>query len=200
MEEKTTKPAKKGEAKNKTGLIVGIVVAVLVVVAVIVAIIAFTSKKDDGGSNDGQGDSSSKVEEVGTKEVGDAEYGYVTIPANWKKVEGVDEGLQFSDPKSEYFVSMLVEDASEIDAETWAAGMEVVFERSGIDDVKTETKTIPGVGDAVVVTGYYDSPYNRWLAAWIVDTPDDKVHYIAVEGPDKNNDIFSAVETFKYTK
>lgn len=198
MEEKTSKPAKQGAANNKTGLIAGIVVAVVVVIAVIVAIVIMTGKKDDGQANDNNGGSSST--EVSTMEIGDKDYGYVTIPENWKKVENEEEGLQYSDPKKEYFVSMLVEDADEIDAESWGEGVKIVFAQSGVENVETETKNIPGVGDAVVVTGHFGSPYNRWLAAWIVDTPDDKVHYIAVEGPDKNNDIFSVPETFKYTK
>lgn len=199
MEEKTSKPAKQGAANNKTGLIAGIVVAVVVVIAVIVAIVIMTGKKDDGQANDNNGGSSST--EVGTMEIGDKDYGYVTIPENWKKVENEEEGLQYSDPKKEYFVSMLVEDADEdLNAELWAEGVKIVFAQSGVENVETETKNIPGVGDAVVVTGHFGSPYNRWLAAWIVDTPDDKVHYVAVEGPDKNNDIFSVPETFKYTK
>ncbi len=200
MEEKTSKPAKQGAANNKTGLIAAIVVAVVVVIAVVVAIIIMTGKKDDGQANDGNNGGSSNTE-VGTMEIGDKDYGFVTIPNNWKKVENEEDGLQYSDPKKEYFVSMLVEDVDEeLNAELWAEGVKVVFAQSGVENVETETKNIPGVGDAVVVTGHFGSPYNRWLAAWIVDTPDGKVHYVAVEGPDKNNDIFSVPETFKYTK
>lgn len=205
--EKAAKPTKavktqaaKGAAsakKNKsTGLIVGIVVAVIVVIAAVVAIVmAVNSGKGDDAGTDAT--TSENSEKKGTKTVGDEEYGYLVVPEDWEKIEA-QEGFQYGNSEDGYYVSILVEDASELNAEDWAKGVEAILQQGNAEDMKTGKEKLGNVGEAHVVSGFYKA-YDRWLKAYVVESG-DKVYYVAVEGPDKDSEEFKVPESFKTEK
>lgn len=202
MEQKTTKTttkptkasAAKAPAKKNTGLIIGVIVAVVVVIVAIVAIVAAVNS---GKGDAGEAGSSLDDGKIATKTVGSDEYGYVVVPENWEEISSA-EGFQYGDSGSGYYVSILVEDASELTAEDWAQGVELILEQGGAGDVESTTEKLGDLGDANVVTGYYDT-YSRWLKAYTIESG-DKVYYIAVEGPEKDNAAFEVPSTFKLEK
>ncbi len=219
MEKDTTDSTKKTEStsdkgavkvdNNKMRNIIVIVLVVLAAVAAIIGVVIAMNNKDDGnnsgtdsGLTDDKSDSKDdkkEDEKEETKVVGDDTYGYVTIPKSWNQVDVDDEeGLQWSDSKQKYFVSLLVADADEITAEEWADGMKTVFEQRNISDVETKKQKIGNVGEAHVITGYYKM-YSRYLAAYMVENG-GKVYYISIEGPEKDNDFFKIPETFRAKK
>lgn len=204
MEQKTTKTvkttksagAKGAPAKKNTGLIIGIVVAVIVVIVAVIAIVAAVNsgKGDDAGNG---ATTSENSEKKGTKTVGDEEYGYLVVPEDWEKIEA-QEGFQYGNSKDGYYVSILVEDASELNAEDWAKGVEAILEQGNAENLETGKEKLGNVGEANVVSGYYDA-YSRWLKAYVVESG-DKVYYVAVEGPDKDSEEFKVPESFKLEK
>lgn len=206
MEQKTTKTtkttktsgAKSAPAKKNTGMIIGIIVAVLVVIAAVVAIVvAVNSGKGDNAGDAGSSMNEDKDDSAKTKTVGTDEYGYVVVPEDWEEVEAQD-GFQYGNSKDGYYVSMLVEDASELSAEDWAKGVETILEQGEAKDIKTGKEKLGDLGEAHVVSGFYTA-YNRWLKAYTIDSG-DKVYYIAIEGPEKDSEEFKIPETFKLKK
>lgn len=202
---KSTSEKEVVKGDNKARNIVIIVLVVLAVIAIILGVVVMmNNNKDDG---DKKGDDSSLEsggddkadEKEETKVVGDNTYGYVTIPKSWNEVPVDDgEGLQWGDTKNNYYVSLLVADKDEISAADWSDGMKQVFEQRNISDVETKKQKIGDIGEAYVITGYYKL-YSRYLAAYIVESG-DKVYYISIEGPEKDNDFFKIPETFKTKK
>ena len=45
------------------------------------------------------------------------------------------------------------------------------------------------------VEGFYKNE-NKWLKSWVFKDDSGKVHYISIEGPDKENDYYDLVNTF----
>lgn len=202
MEQKVDAPEGK---KNKTGLIIGIVIAAIVAVAVALIVVLCVNsgnKAENGGDGAGASLEIGESDSDAKKWVGSDEYGYVEVPESWSTILDSDEGLQYGSSKTDvskgYYISMLVRPTSEIDAESWAEGMKMVFEEEDVSDIEVATKKI-GKNTAHVVSGYYKE-YSRWLATYTMDTEDGKTHYVSIEGPDRANAAFKIPETFRLTK
>lgn len=210
--EKNTSEVKKTEdkkaevttsASKKTGLIIGIVAGV-VALALIIGVIVLCTRGGDDADKDKNDDSSQvedkKDEEVKTKVVGNDEFGYFTMPEDWVEVDSEEGSIQWGSKNGKYTIGVITADSSEISASDWAEGTKMVLEQqSGIEDVKVTEKDFAGLGKAQVVSGNYKS-YGQWMEAYIIDTKDGKVRYIAVEGPNKDNEAFKIVDTYKLKK
>lgn len=191
------KSAAMAKSSKKTGLIIGIVAGVIALAVIIGIIVLCTGKSESDDNGDDTG--TTEVEEVTTKVVGSEKFGYVTVPSDWVEVEVDDDQAQYGSKDRKYFVSFLASDTSEIKASEWMDGMKAVFEQQEIKNTKTGQEDFAGLGKAEVISGRYDA-YDRWLKAYIIETADGQTRYIAVEGPDQENEAFNIPQTFVLKK
>lgn len=209
--EKTTSEVKKSEdakvanttPSKKTGLIIGIVAGVIAL-ALIIGVIVLCTKKDN--STDGGDGGTSQVEdkEVKTKVVGNDTVGYFTLPEDWVEVteyvESIDGAAQWGSKDGKYTVGVIVMDTDDIEAKEWAEGVEVTMkDDSDITNVKLVEEDFADFGKAWVVSGNYKA-LSQDMIAYVFETKDGKTRYLAVQGPDKKNDAFKIVETYKIKK
>lgn len=157
--------------------------------------IIITKKYDDGTST-----SKNNSQETLTKgqRIGNEEYGYVTVPDNWYKFYDVDgnNSLQYSYANT-YIVSLNVINGS-IDAET--AAKSIVYgtkSEEGVQQVSYNDSKIGKYNGYLISTYYSDG---TWLYIYLIKAEDNKIHYISIEGPDKNSEYFNIPSTFSLKK
>ena len=129
--------------------------------------------------------------------VGNSEMGYVTVPSNWTRFFDPDSPsgtFQYS-YANVYIITLFSVDKNGLSAETYAKYLESELKDEGTTNVTSGPATI-GKYNAYKVQGYYSSE-NIWLDCYYFETEDGKMHYVAMEGPDKNSEYFKIPNTFK---
>ncbi len=138
------------------------------------------------------------VVESGKKLIGDDTYGYVQVPSNWIKFNDIDgnSSIQYTDiGDMGYIVSL----------NTVAEGTTPYLAASNIKnhileenaEAKVEYTRISKYYGYKVSAKYPDGTY---LDAYLFKADDDKLHYVSIEGPDKENDNFKIPDTFSINK
>lgn len=137
-------------------------------------------------------------EEENTMAVGDSHYGYVKVPTNWHKFIDVDGNttFQYSDVGDLGYIVTLQTYEENIAPYTAANNVKNSIVSEGNEAEVKYTKIAKYYG-YVVNAKYTDGTY---LDAYLFKADDGKLHYVAIEGPDKYNENFKIPNTFSLTK
>lgn len=141
----------------------------------------------DGKELSIEGDDESNDNETATI-VGDNEYGYITIPKNWARFYDVDgnTSLQYS-YANVYIVSLNYFEDSQYTAKELASNY--MYNKKNSSDVTDVTGATVQIGKDKEYTAYqvymYYPSTGTYLVTYWFETEDDKVRYIALEGPEE---------------
>ena len=125
-----------------------------------------------------------------SKRVGEDNYGYVTVPKNWAKFyDASASALQYS-YASVYIISLDYIEDSQLSAKTAASNY--MYNKQNSTDVTGVTGATVKIGKnkeytAYQVYMYYPSDDTYLITYWF-EAEDNKVHYIALEGPGELSD------------
>ena len=131
-------------------------------------------------------------EEQDTKTIGTDAFGYVEVPSNWYEFHDVDgnDSLQYS-YGNVYIFTMNVIDNSGLSAKELAQNYMAV--KSNETDITGLTGATVTIGDKGQYTAYQVYMYypqdNVYLITYWFETEDNKVHYMALEGPEEVGDM-----------
>lgn len=120
--------------------------------------------------------------------VGDNKYGYITIPKNWAKFYDVDgnTSLQYS-YANVYIISLNYFEESQYTAKEYASNY--MYNKQNSSDVTGVTGATVQIGKNKEYTAYQVYMYypsdGTYLVTYWFEAEDDKVHYIALEGPEE---------------
>ena len=128
--------------------------------------------------------------------IGSKEYGFISVPKDWVKFIDVDGNSTIQYSYGITWISTIFSlDANITDAQNYATVVYSKLSDDGVSDLKAETEKVNG-SKAYKVYGYYTDE-GKWLVCWFIDGKNDKTYYIAVEGPDLDNDYFkNIIQTF----
>ena len=127
---------------------------------------------------------------------GGVEYGFISVPKDWVKFIDVDGNSTIQYSYGITWISTIFSlDVNITDAQNYATVVYSKLSDDGVSDLKAETEKVNGY-KAYKVYGYYTDE-GKWLVCWFIDGKNDKTYYIAVEGPDLDNDYFkNIIQTF----
>ena len=132
-----------------------------------------------------------------TRVIGNDRFGYLTIPSEWILFEQTGsnaDNLQYSDKDVIYVVTLLATSSNYTDVISFT---NYVKDTLAEDDVIAEIQEVQfGSYNAYQVYGYSDSE-NRWFNSWVFEAEDNNIHYVGVEGPDKDSEYFQIPFTFR---
>jgi hypothetical protein len=123
-----------------------------------------------------------------SKRVGQDKYGYVTVPKNWAKFYDVDgnTSLQYSYANI-YIISLNYFEDGQYTAKELASNYK--YNKQNSSDVTRVTGETVKIGKNKEYTAYKVSMYypydGTYLITYWFEAEDKKVHYIALEGPEK---------------
>ena len=131
-------------------------------------------------------------EDVKTKRIGSAEYGYVNIPSDWKKNDSIQVGdnIQYTD-KNAFNIIVLnaatrekanVAEGVEFNADLIAQRFETRWNDSKLVEKMTRSTTTVGGNESLKIHIFLNSGLQ--VAGWVFQK-DDKVYLIVVEGFEK---------------
>lgn len=143
-------------------------------------------------------DDEEESEDENTMVIGNDHYGYVKVPSNWHEFKDVDGNstYQYSDIGDLGYIITLETYDQDISPLTAATNVMNHIKEEGEEATYRYTKISKYYG-YVVEAKYSDGTY---LDAYLFKADDGKLHYVAIEGPDKNNDNFEIPQTFSMTK
>ena len=138
--------------------------------------------------------------ETGYKYIGSEEYGYIKVPNNWLKFLDVDgnDTIQYSYANVWIATVFAIEDES-ITPYKYAQSIFNGVKSEGATNVKLTMETIADEYYGYKVSCYYPNS-NVYLNCWVFEDDNDVKHYIAIEGPEKENDYYDLVNTFTLEK
>ena len=138
-------------------------------------------------------------EKKNTQTIGDDYFGYVEVPKNWHKFIDVDgnSSLQYTDIGEYGYIITLDVITEDITPFQGAVNLNNHFKQEGNESSFSFAK-LDNYSGYVVKTKYEKE--NKYLYCYLVKAEDGKVHYIAIEGPDKDSDSFDIPNTFKLEK
>ena len=200
-------------SKNNKGIKVGLIIFISVIVASVILFVIFFSKfihnitkkvmineniqsdiekaTDDliSGIHDGLNENLNK------KQIGNNEFGYLSVDDNWYKYYDVDapQVLEYT-LDGNWIIFMYAQDATKVDAKAYATSVGEKMKEEGATGVTGATVKV-GNYTAYQVYGYYQKE-DKWLVAWCFEPGDGKSHYISIEGPDRYSNNFKIVDTF----
>ena len=136
--------------------------------------------------------SDSDKEDVKTKRIGSADYGYLNIPSDWKKNDSIQVGdnIQYTD-KNAFNIIVLnaatrekahVPEGVEFNAELIAKRFETRWNDYKIVEKMTKSTTTVGGNESLKIHIFLKSGLQ--VAGWVFQK-DDKVYLIIVEGFEK---------------
>lgn len=129
--------------------------------------------------------------------VGNDDVGYVSIPKDWSKVIRKDKNtdiLQYTDNTS-WIVTLMSAPSSKYPAINYANSVYYSVESNGGKEIKAQKTRVNG-HTAYTVKAVYPSLY-KYLTTWCFESDDGKTHYLAIEGPEEDNDYFQIIYSFK---
>lgn len=138
--------------------------------------------------------------ETGYKYIGSEEYGYMKVPNNWYKFIDLDGNstIQYSYANVWIATIFAVEDES-ITTYKYAQTIFNGVKSEGATNVKLTMETIANKYYGYKVSCYY-ADENVYLNCWVFEDNKGVKHYIAIEGPEKENDYYDLVNTFTTEK
>jgi len=138
-------------------------------------------------------------DEKDVKKVGDDTYGYVEVPNSWVEFHDVDvttKLIQYTDIGEKGYIVTLNVYEQDIEPITAAQNLYNHIKEEG-NTAYYLTTYVAGYRGYVVHATYTDGTY---LDIYLFKASDSKLHYVAIEGPDKYNDNFDIPKTFSMTK
>lgn len=131
-------------------------------------------------------------EDVKTKRIGSADYGYVNIPSDWKKNDSIQVGdnIQYTD-KNAFNIIVLnaatrekanVAEGVEFNADLISQRFETRWNDSKLVEKMTRSTTNVGGNESLKINIFLNSGLQ--VAGWVFQK-DDKVYLIVVEGFEK---------------
>ncbi len=139
------------------------------------------------------------IETKDVKKVGDDTYGYVEVPNAWlpfKDVDATTKLIQYTDiGEGGYIVTLNVYEEN-VEPYQAAQNLNNHIKEEGNSSYYLTTY-VAGYRGYVVHATYTDGTY---LDIYLFKANDDKLHYVAIEGPDKYNDNFDIPKTFTMEK
>lgn len=130
--------------------------------------------------------------------VGDDNYGYVKVPSTWIKFYDLDSTgtFQYTDIGDTGYIITLNTYEEDISPYTAAVNINNHIKEEGNESSYTFGR-IGKYSCYVVNAKYTDGTY---LDAYLFKADDGKLHYVSIEGPDKDSDNFDIPDTFSLTK
>ena len=143
---------------------------------------------------------SDKKYDKGYKYIGSEKYGYMKVPNNWYKFVDLDgnDTIQYS-YANVWIATIYSIDMDELTPYKYAQSIFNGVKSEGATNVKLTMEKIADEYNAYKVSCYY-ADENVYLNCWVFEDDNDVKHYIAIEGPEKENDYYDLVNTFTLKK
>lgn len=126
--------------------------------------------------------------------VGNENLGYVYIPSDWvnfKNEEPIKGGFQYTDSVGDYILTIdgLPDDITNLKEYAYAYAS-AHLENAGITQTKLDKY------DAYQVKGHYIGQ-DLWVLVYFYQGKNNKINYLGIEGPEKDEEIYKILETYK---
>ena len=195
-----------GIVLNAIGLFLSIVVTIIIVFS----IIAITIAVDNGDFDDDDDypvieekektkkDNKDEKTVADTKIVGNDTFGYVEIPGDWHEFKDVEstKAIQYTNIGDAGYIVTLNTIDQNVTAEVAAAAITEGVKGEGAS-AYYEADTCGKYTGYAVHAAYPDGKY---IVSYIFKAEDNVIHFVSIEGPDKNNDFFDIPNTYRLKK
>lgn len=130
--------------------------------------------------------------------VGTSQYGYLTIPNDWLRLEGTSEstGLRYSDKDIIYAVTL--DTSSSLSPEEFVYTARNQLQEAGVSNFEIVQVNFNNY-NAYKLVGYHQGN-NKHILAYFFKAEDNVTHYVGIEGPDNQSDNFKILDTYKLIK
>lgn len=133
---------------------------------------------------------------TGYKYVGSASYGYIKVPNDFAKFVDVDGNSTIQYSNTSWIVTIYSPSDTSITPYIYSRNVVSLMKEEGVEQINRSYESVTSNKYlANYVEGFYKNE-NKWLKCWIFKDDSGKVHYISIEGPDKENDYYDLVNTF----
>lgn len=135
------------------------------------------------------------------KKVGDDTFGYVEVPEKWIEFKDVDAStqlIQYTDIGELGYIVTLNVYEEDIDAKQAAENLNNHIKEEDAGNTSYYIITYVGNYRGYVVRAKYSD--GTYIDIYLFKASDNKLHYVAIEGPDRYNDNFQIPKTFSMTK
>ena len=201
--------AAKKKKKNNNLLVTILVIAALLIGALLLLFVYYygqemgkqspggpftTDTVGDGGDNQ-DFDFSTMFTTENSFRVGNASFGYISIPNTWAKFKDVEGNntLQYTDDGS-WIVTIYAMPTTSISAKDWANSVYNTVVANGAENVLASTSKIDKY-TALTVTAYYPVQ-GKYLTTWFFESDSGKTHYLAIEGPQPEGNPYYCIYSF----
>jgi len=137
--------------------------------------------------------------EIGYKYVGSEEYGYIKVPSNWVKFVDVEKNDTIQYSYANTWIATIYATKSDLSLGKYANKIYSNFKEDGANFVTLRKEKIAEEYNAYKVTCYYEDE-NVYVRCWAFEDEKNVIHYIAIEGPEKENDYYDLINTFVLKK
>ena len=191
----TTKKPKKKKARGVKAIYIIAAIAATLFIAFITGLLIFLVSNYTK-QNPGNPESKLELNSENSYRVGSRDYGYVSVPNSWIQfgIEPDNQTIQYTDAAVGWIVTLYSVGNNTISSKEWADSIIEQMNSVGATDITIKETSINNY-KGYKVFGYYES-VTTYLAAWILETPDNKIHYVAVEGPNKFDPLYDIIYTF----
>ncbi len=151
------------------------------------------------GNNEGF-DTSSVFTNENSFRVGNENYGFISIPKTWTYFtdkEKPSQTLQYTD-NGTWIVTLFGKPTAQENAVDWANSVYLTISQSGAQNISTSQTVIDGY-TALTISAYYQSE-KKYITTWFLETKNGITHYLAIEGPQINNENYNIIYSFNENK
>lgn len=133
---------------------------------------------------------------TGYKYVGSDSYRYIKVPNDFAKFVDVDGNSTIQYSNTSWIVTIYSPSDTSITPYLYSRNVASLMKEEGVEQINRSYESVTSKKYlANYVEGFYKNE-NKWLKCWIFKDDSGKVHYISIEGPDKENDYYDLVNTF----
>lgn len=190
--------------------IIGLVLSIVIFIAFIIAITFFAvDEKFDSSKNkikdidiasdrnyDKYYDKDDDDDEDDTQVIGNRKFGYLTIPSEWTLYKSSDGSstLQYS-YNNKWVLSLYAIENPSFTLGEYANSIHTKMQGYGASNVTT-SNTYVGKYQAIKKSAYLSS-IGSFMTTWCFADESGNLHYIAINGPTRYDDIYDVVNTYK---
>ena len=133
---------------------------------------------------------------TGYKYVGSDSYGYIKVPNDFAKFVDVDGNSTIQYSNTSWIVTIYSPSDTSITPYLYSMNVANLMKEEGAEQINKSYESVTSKRYlANYVEGFYKNE-NKWLKCWVFKDDSGKVHYVSIEGPDKENDYYDLVNTF----
>ena len=137
---------------------------------------------------------------TGYKYVGSEEFGYIKVPNNWVKFVDVESNDTIQYSYANTWITTIYATKSDMSLSNYANTVYSNFKDDGANFVTLRKEKITEKNyNAYKITCYYEDD-NVYVRCWTFEDENGIKHYIAIEGPEKENDYYDLINTFVLSK